>query len=136
MFIPLHGSPPVARYRHTPRQKTALGGIKRLVADVPHVNLPEQRIGLTHSLQTATAPTQNATLRPTPHQLPKLNARLIAVSIAIKTSSRSPPRIWFGRFADWWITISRGLSVVCMVYTTAALTPKALDKQRSREHQH
>jgi hypothetical protein len=49
-------------------------------------------------------------LRPIPHHVPKLNARLIAVSIAINTSSRSPPKIWFGRFADWWITISLGLS--------------------------
>ena len=29
------------------------------------------------------------------------STRLTAVSIAISTSSRSPPRIWFGRFADW-----------------------------------
>jgi hypothetical protein len=74
---------------------------------------------------TAIAPTYQATETQSPHHDARLNASATLVSKETSTSSRSPPMSWFGRFADWWMMISRGRSAESIVYTTAAVTPNA-----------
>src|ERR1700689_4695219 len=72
-------------------------------------------------------PIQNPTARPIPHNVARLNARLTETRIVTRTNSRSPPIIWFGRFADWWMRISLGRSAVM------ALHHSRVDAERARQ---
>jgi len=65
--------------------------------------------------KAAIDPIHNANARPIPHHEAKLNASPPAIMTITRTSSRSPPRRRLGRFADWWITVSLGVSAVFMV---------------------
>lgn len=47
------------------------------------------------------AETCHTTASATPQSEARLNPSATEIKIVVSTSSRSPPMIWFGLFADW-----------------------------------
>ena len=65
-------------------EQAALRRIERPVPDVPHVDLPQHRIGLAHPLQDGDGPDPERHGQAIPHRVARLNARLTETRIVNK----------------------------------------------------
>ena len=96
---------------------------------MPHVNLPQHRIGLAHSLQNGDRPDPEPTARPIPHNVARLNARL--------TETRIVTQHQFAIAAENLVRAIGGLvdhdfSRVCSA--VMALHHRCVDAESARQH--
>src|SRR5689334_19419878 len=85
--------------------------------------------------RTATAAIQSAMPATMPHQVTSAKISMADINAAKSTSSRSPPSRRCGLLADWWMTISRGLSIENPLQNRRAANAKQRGHEASAEYE-